>query len=80
MGKRKSDGENNSKSFDRDEKHGRVGRLDEQTMGYYRRISDTLQGGFDSDEERGERHVEIFVPYIIAHTHVYKWHVYRQLP
>ena len=67
MGKRKSDGENNSKSIDRDEKHGRVGRLDEQTMGYYRRISDTLEGGFDGDEERGERHVEIYLILSLIH-------------
>jgi len=55
MGRQQNEGENKSKPFIRDDKHGRVGRLDEQTMGYYRRISDTLEGGFGSDEERGER-------------------------
>ena len=67
MGKRKSDGDNNSKSFDRDDKHGRVGRLDEQTMGYYRRISDTLEGGFDTDEERGEWRVR-YISYYRSYT------------
>ena len=39
---------------DRDEKpDGRVGRLDEHTMGYYRRVADTIKDGFQDESERG---------------------------
>ena len=32
---------------------GRVGRLDEHTLGYYRRISHSFQEDFESDEDKG---------------------------
>ena len=32
---------------------GRIGRLDEHTLGYYRRVSDSLEEGFESDEDKG---------------------------
>ncbi|XP_033102657.1 nucleolar protein 9-like [Anneissia japonica] len=31
---------------------GRVGRLDESTIGYYRRVSDTLKQGFEEEDEK----------------------------
>ena len=36
-----------------DEKHGRIGRLDENTLGYYRRVSDSLNNDFESAEDKG---------------------------
>ena len=35
-------------------KSGRIGRLDDQTMGYYRRVSDTLKEEFESPEDKGD--------------------------
>ncbi|XP_072177553.1 nucleolar protein 9-like [Diadema setosum] len=32
---------------------GRVGRLDEHTMGYYRRVSEKIREGFEDDDEKG---------------------------
>ncbi len=32
-------------------KHGRVGRVSEEIQGYYRRVQDTLNRGFDNDTE-----------------------------
>ncbi|XP_022082389.1 nucleolar protein 9-like isoform X2 [Acanthaster planci] len=38
----------------KDGKHdGRVGRLDEHTMGYYRRVADTIKDGFPDEIEQG---------------------------
>ena len=38
----------------KEEDSGRVGRLEEHTMGYYRRVSDKIQEGFENEEEKGE--------------------------
>ena len=32
---------------------GPIGRLDEHTLAYYRRVSDSLEEGFESDEDKG---------------------------
>ena len=32
---------------------GRLGRLDENTLGYYRRVSETLSNTFDDEEDKG---------------------------
>ena len=41
------------------EEKKRIGRLDEQTLGYYRRVSESLQEGFENDEDKGRRPAEI---------------------
>ena len=33
---------------------GRIGRLDVHTLGYYRRVSDTLQEGFENADDKGK--------------------------
>ena len=45
------------KSFDEsDEKgSGRIGRLDDDTMGYYRRVSETINEGFQDKTEQGKQ-------------------------
>ena len=32
---------------------GPIGRLDGHTVAYYRRVSDSLEEGFESDEDKG---------------------------
>lgn len=49
------------KSSNNKGKSERIGRLSEQTHGYYRRVSETLQAGFDSDEEKGELWMFVWV-------------------
>ena len=56
MGKR----DRKEKGFDR--KGGeRIGRLDEHTLSYYRRISHSLQEGFEDDEEKGKSSFETWI-------------------
>ena len=46
-----------SKTFDKDSKDfdsGRIGRLDEDTMGYYRRVSEAITEGFPDKSEQGK--------------------------
>nr|XP_054761961.1 nucleolar protein 9-like [Lytechinus pictus] len=45
-------GRKSNKIEEEDESSGRIGRLDEQTMGYYRRVSDKIQEGFENTEEK----------------------------
>ena len=33
---------------------GRIGRLEEHTLGYYRKVNEAIQGEFESDEDRGK--------------------------
>ena len=43
-----------SDKFDKsDDKGKRIGRLDQQTLGYYRRVSETLVDDFPTVEEKG---------------------------
>lgn len=51
---RKSD-----KTKNEDDGTGRIGRLDEPTMGYYRRVSDKIQEGFENTEEKGRLFCEL---------------------
>lgn len=39
---------------DTEKKSGRLGRLDEETLGYYRRVSDTMKDGFEEQEDKGK--------------------------
>ena len=36
-----------------DSRREKLGRLDEHTLGYYRRVASTLAEGFSDEEERG---------------------------
>ncbi|XP_780969.4 nucleolar protein 9 [Strongylocentrotus purpuratus] len=40
------------KTKNEDDGTGRIGRLDEPTMGYYRRVSDKIQEGFENADEK----------------------------
>ena len=46
-------GRKSDKTKKQDENSGRIGRLDEHTMGYYRRVSEKIQEGFENAEEKG---------------------------
>ncbi len=50
MGKREKE---KSKGLQREDK--RVGRLDEQTLGYYRRVSETISQDFENAEDKGRK-------------------------
>ena len=54
--------------FNPDSKSGRIGRLDEHTLGYYRRVSDTLKDGFESQEEKGK--LQLLLLSLSRRTHV----------
>lgn len=38
-----------------DKKGNRIGRLDNNTTGYYRRVADTLSEGFADSEQKGKQ-------------------------
>ena len=61
--KRSRDGGNNPKS-------GRLGRLDEDTFGYYRRVSDVLIEKNDDAEDLGKINDWLMNSCIIAQQHM----------
>ena len=48
------------------DKSGRKGRIDEHTLGYYRRVSETIKDGFKDPSEKG-----FIQPYFIAQSCCY---------
>ena len=40
-----------------DSRREKLGRLDEHTLGYYRRVASTLAEGFSDEEERGNNYM-----------------------
>lgn len=39
----------------------RIGRLDEQTLGYYRRVSDSMQEEFENEEDKGKNEASLLL-------------------
>ena len=54
MGKKRVSEKHMKTSRKGEEKDGRIGRLDENTLSYYRRVQETLKEEFEGDEERGK--------------------------
>ena len=48
-------------------KSGRIGRLDDQTLGYYRRVSDAMKEEFGTEEERGQCSNLILSPTVLTY-------------
>ncbi len=55
-------GKRDSKFDGRDDK--RIGRLDEHTLGYYRRVANSLEEGFEEDDDKGKTHWKWILPII----------------